>query len=54
MKFSQGPSDLHRTPAPLLGEHTVEILQEIGVSHDEMSELERDGVIGRAPAGTKS
>ena len=54
MRFSNGPSHLHQTAAPLLGEHTVELLREIGVSDDEIAELERDGVIGRAPAGTKS
>ncbi|HEY1828171.1 MAG TPA: CoA transferase [Acidimicrobiales bacterium] len=52
MRFSQGPSAVHRSPAPLLGEHTNEILKEIGVSDDEIATLERDGVIGRAPAGT--
>ena len=54
MRFSEGPSDVHRTPAPLLGEHTIEILKEIGVSDNEIVELDRDGVIGRMPAGAKS
>jgi len=53
MSFSQGPSAVHRSAAPLLGEHTNEILREVGVSEDEIADLERDGVIGRAPAGTK-
>jgi crotonobetainyl-CoA:carnitine CoA-transferase CaiB-like acyl-CoA transferase len=53
MRFSQGPTGVHRSAAPLLGAHTVEILKEIGVSDDEIAELERDGVIGRVPAGTK-
>jgi crotonobetainyl-CoA:carnitine CoA-transferase CaiB-like acyl-CoA transferase len=51
MRFSQGPSALHRSAAPLLGEHTSELLQENGVSEDEIASLEHDGVIGRAPAG---
>jgi crotonobetainyl-CoA:carnitine CoA-transferase CaiB-like acyl-CoA transferase len=51
MRFSQGPSSVHRSSAPLLGEHTTEILKEIGVSDDEIAALERDGVIGRTPAG---
>jgi crotonobetainyl-CoA:carnitine CoA-transferase CaiB-like acyl-CoA transferase len=51
MRFSQGPSAVHRSSAPLLGEHTVEILKAIGVSDDEIAALERDGVIGRTPAG---
>ncbi len=54
MRFSQGPSALHGSAAPLLGMHTNEILKEIGVSDDELVALERDGVIGRAPAGAKS
>ncbi len=54
MRFSQGPSTVHQSSAPLLGEHSVDILNEIGVSDDEIAELEQDGVIGRAPAGTKS
>ena len=54
MRFSQGPSAVHRSAAPLLGAHTIEILKEIGVSDDEMASLERDGVIGRAPAGATS
>ncbi|HEX3796904.1 MAG TPA: CoA transferase [Acidimicrobiales bacterium] len=54
MRFSQGPSEVHRSPAPLLGQHTIEILKEIGVSDNKIAELHRDGVIGHAPAGTKS
>jgi crotonobetainyl-CoA:carnitine CoA-transferase CaiB-like acyl-CoA transferase len=54
MRFSQGPFTVLQTSAPLLGEHSVDILREIGVSDDEIAELEHDGVIGRAPAGAKS
>ena len=36
--------------APLAGEHTVEILRELGLSDDEVSEMERDGVIERTNA----
>jgi crotonobetainyl-CoA:carnitine CoA-transferase CaiB-like acyl-CoA transferase len=54
MRFSLGPHDLHQSPAPLLGEHTIEILKDIGVSDTEIAELDSDGVIGRMPAGTKS
>ena len=51
-----GPGAFHRRPAPLLGEHNHEILRSIGVSDEEIAELEADGVIGTAPAvgGRKS
>jgi crotonobetainyl-CoA:carnitine CoA-transferase CaiB-like acyl-CoA transferase len=34
----------HRSPAPLLGEHTEELLREAGLSADEIAALLRDGV----------
>jgi crotonobetainyl-CoA:carnitine CoA-transferase CaiB-like acyl-CoA transferase len=51
-----GPGAFHRRPAPLLGEHNHQILRSIGVSDEEIAELEADGVIGTAPAvgGRKS
>jgi len=48
-RFSRGPGRFHRDPAPLLGEHTDEVLREIGVSDDELSELRELGVIGTIP-----
>jgi crotonobetainyl-CoA:carnitine CoA-transferase CaiB-like acyl-CoA transferase len=35
----------HRSPPPLVGEHTAEILAELGYSESELAELEADGVI---------
>jgi crotonobetainyl-CoA:carnitine CoA-transferase CaiB-like acyl-CoA transferase len=35
----------HRSPPPLVGEHTAEILAEVGYSNDEIAALEADGVI---------
>ncbi len=50
MRFSNGPDRLHRRHAPLLGEHNAEILAGIGLSESEITALETQGVIGRAPA----
>ncbi len=49
MRLSRGPARLHRSAAPLLGEHNHEVLTELGVTDSEIAELEADGVIGRAP-----
>ena len=49
VRFSAGPDRFHLSPAPLLGEHNHELLAELGLSDDEIAELEADGVIGRAP-----
>jgi crotonobetainyl-CoA:carnitine CoA-transferase CaiB-like acyl-CoA transferase len=36
---------LHASAPPLVGEHTAEILEELGYTDDEMAALERDGTI---------
>jgi crotonobetainyl-CoA:carnitine CoA-transferase CaiB-like acyl-CoA transferase len=46
MKFSRGPARLHARHAPLLGEHTEELLTELGLTRSELDELEADGIIG--------
>ena len=43
-KLSETPGSL-RTPAPELGEHTAEILRELGVSDKDISDYSRNGVI---------
>jgi crotonobetainyl-CoA:carnitine CoA-transferase CaiB-like acyl-CoA transferase len=48
-RFSRTPADLARY-APELGEHSVEVLQEAGLSADEISALSGCGVLGLAPA----
>ena len=45
VKFSRTPGAVSRG-APVLGEHTREILVEIGFSADEIDQLRREGVIG--------
>jgi succinate---hydroxymethylglutarate CoA-transferase len=38
------------TPPPLLGEHTVEVLAELGVDDERLASLEERGVIERSAA----
>jgi crotonobetainyl-CoA:carnitine CoA-transferase CaiB-like acyl-CoA transferase len=49
IRFSRGADRFHRCPAPLLGEHNDEVLRDLGISDDEMAELDDLGVIGRVP-----
>ncbi len=53
VRFSAGPDRFHVNPAPLLGQHNYELLTEIGLSADEIAELEADGVIGQSPGGAR-
>ena len=46
MRFSSGPDRLHERPAPSLGEHTTELLREIGLAPSEIEALEAEGIIG--------
>ena len=48
--FSRGPERVHAQPAPLLGQHNHELLSELGLTDEEIAELEAQGVIGTAPA----
>ena len=41
----------HHRPAPLLGEHNEEILEELGVDADERARLAARHVIGDTPVG---
>jgi crotonobetainyl-CoA:carnitine CoA-transferase CaiB-like acyl-CoA transferase len=53
VRFSAGPDRFHLQPAPLLGEHNIELLTELGLSEQQIAELEADGVIGRRPGSAK-
>jgi crotonobetainyl-CoA:carnitine CoA-transferase CaiB-like acyl-CoA transferase len=45
VRMSDTPGTV-RTPAPLLGEHTEEILRDrLGMSGEEIARLHKDGVI---------
>jgi crotonobetainyl-CoA:carnitine CoA-transferase CaiB-like acyl-CoA transferase len=45
LKLSGTPPDLTRIPAPSLGQHSVSILQEIGLETEEIEEMKRNGII---------
>ncbi len=49
MRFSAGPDRYWRAPAPLLGQHTEEVLRELGVDGGELARLREQHVIGDAP-----
>lgn len=49
-QLSSGSRPVHRSSAPLLGQHNHEILTELGLSADEIAALQAGGVIGTSPA----
>ena len=51
IKFSETPGGVHR-PAPLLGQHTREVLREHGFSSEEIDQMIEQGAIG-APDSVK-
>lgn len=47
LQFGGGPKQNRMVPAPLLGEHTAEVLQEVaGYSEEQINELLQAGVVG--------
>jgi formyl-CoA transferase len=45
MKFNKTPGDYSMRPAPALGEHTEEILREIGYTGEKIAALRSQSVI---------
>jgi crotonobetainyl-CoA:carnitine CoA-transferase CaiB-like acyl-CoA transferase len=41
---------VHVQSAPLLGQHNHELLSELGLTGEQIAQLEAQGVIGNAPA----
>jgi crotonobetainyl-CoA:carnitine CoA-transferase CaiB-like acyl-CoA transferase len=54
MRFSGGPERFLYRHAPLLGEHTRKVLAEVGLTEEELDDLEAEGVTGTAPAMTRT
>ncbi|HEY8491645.1 MAG TPA: CoA transferase [Dehalococcoidia bacterium] len=48
VQFSETPGILQR-PAPLLGQHTREVLREAGLTDGEIAALEAEGIVASAP-----
>jgi crotonobetainyl-CoA:carnitine CoA-transferase CaiB-like acyl-CoA transferase len=54
MRFSAGPQQYWKGPAPTLGQHTAEVLRdELGVSDVELARLDAEHVIGTIPISSK-
>lgn len=49
-RSTRGPERVHTAPAPLLGQHNHDVLGELGLTVDEIAQLEADGIIGTSPA----
>ena len=47
VRFGNGPSRWHRSPAPTFGQHNRSVLQDLlGLSVAEVDQLEHDGIVG--------
>jgi crotonobetainyl-CoA:carnitine CoA-transferase CaiB-like acyl-CoA transferase len=50
MRYAGRTTPWFRRPAPLLGQHNEEVLSGVGVTTEELAELQADGIIGSRPA----
>jgi crotonobetainyl-CoA:carnitine CoA-transferase CaiB-like acyl-CoA transferase len=50
MRFSSRSGPWHQRPAPLLGQHTDEVLRELGMTGEELTALRADEIVGDRPA----
>ncbi|HEY7909971.1 MAG TPA: hypothetical protein VIC60_13900, partial [Thermomicrobiales bacterium] len=53
VKLSETPGTIYRIP-PLFGQHTDEILREIGVTEAELEQLRASGVINSGAASARA
>jgi crotonobetainyl-CoA:carnitine CoA-transferase CaiB-like acyl-CoA transferase len=49
VRLSEGPARVWTAPAPTLGQHTEEVLGELGIDDTELARLEAEHVIGTTP-----
>jgi alpha-methylacyl-CoA racemase len=54
IRLSRTPGDVHREPAPSLGEHTAEVLAEAGFTAEQITELSMSGAIAGVPEGARA
>jgi crotonobetainyl-CoA:carnitine CoA-transferase CaiB-like acyl-CoA transferase len=50
MRFSRTPAEVRRS-APLPGQHNREVLREVGLSDEDIGDLEEAGILGQGAAG---
>jgi crotonobetainyl-CoA:carnitine CoA-transferase CaiB-like acyl-CoA transferase len=51
IKLSRTPGDPSRAPGPALGEHTEQVLREVGYAAEEIAALHQTGAVA-GPAGS--
>jgi crotonobetainyl-CoA:carnitine CoA-transferase CaiB-like acyl-CoA transferase len=49
MRLSAGPAVAWRGPAPTLGQHTDDVLRDLGVADADLERLRAEHVIGTEP-----
>ena len=50
VKLSRTPGDPNRRPGPALGEHTDEVLRDLGYAGEEITRLMASGAVAGPPA----